>query len=175
MSPLQRFALALALIASGLYAGMLTLTLMGDIPAIQIMSLPAYAAYWQALDHYMHARMLIFGPFPPLLLVFALICFARQWRRPIFWALIACLILNVADGLLTTTQQVPINIQFDTMDLGHLDLVVVQHFRDATVHHFHLRGAFSISAFVLLTFASIFSIGKGRPGEQSSSATAPAG
>ena len=174
MSPLQRFALALALVASGLYAGMLTLTLMGDIPAIQIMSLPAYVAYWQALNQYMHIRMQIFGPFPTLLLLFALVCFARQWRRPIFSILIVCLIFNVIDGLLTATQQVPINMQIDTLSLGHLDLVIVQHLRDATVHHFYMRGAFSISAFILLAFASIFSTGIGKSGEQISSATAPA-
>jgi hypothetical protein len=38
-------ALSLALIATGIYAGMLVVTLMGDISAIQIMPLPAYVVY----------------------------------------------------------------------------------------------------------------------------------
>lgn len=54
---LQRFAIMLVVLATGIVAGLQTLMLMGVLPAIARMPLPTYAGAWQALDYLMAVRM----------------------------------------------------------------------------------------------------------------------
>ena len=86
-------------------------------------------------------------------------CFARSRWRVVFWSLLGCFALLVADTVFTVTQQLPINRGVQKLDLAHLtNLGQVQQLRDATVQHFHARGLLSISAFVWLACAVVFSL-----------------
>ena len=60
MSTVQRLAVSLVLLTTGLLAGLQMLMLMGLLPAITRMPLATYAGAWQALDHFMAFRMPIF-------------------------------------------------------------------------------------------------------------------
>jgi hypothetical protein len=159
MSALQRIVLTLALLFTGLLAGLQVLMLMGVLPAMMRMPLATYAGMWQAMDHFMAARMPIFANGALLLYVLAIGCFARSTQRWIFWALLGCLGLLLADTVFTVTQQLPINRAVQALDAARLtDPARVQQLRDATIHHFYLRGSLSIAAFVWLAFATIFSL-----------------
>jgi hypothetical protein len=45
------------------------------------------------------------------------------------------------------------------LDAAHLtDPARIKQLRDATIHHFYLRGSLSIAAFVWLAYATVFSL-----------------
>lgn len=157
MSTVQRFAISLVLIATGLPAGLQTLMLMGVLPAIARMPLATYAGAWQALDHFMAVRMPILVNVTFLLYLVAIVSFARYPRKWILWTLVGCFALLVTDTALTITQQVPINRTVQSLNVANLtDLGQVRQLRDTTIAHFHLRGWLSICAFVWLVFAVVF-------------------
>jgi uncharacterized membrane protein len=159
MSTVQRFAISLVLIPTGLLAGLQTLMLMGLLPAIARMPLDTYAGSWQALDHFMAVRMPILVNATFLLYLIAIVCFARGKSKWMFWTLLGCLALLVTDTIFTVTQQLPVNRAVQALDVAHLaDPEQVRHLRDATIEHFHLRGWLSICAFVWLVFGVVFSI-----------------
>ena len=159
MSTLQKSMLALVLLFTGLLAGLQVLMLMGVLPAIMRMPLATYAGMWQALDHFMAARMPIFANGTLLLYVIAIVCFARSPRRWIVWTLLGCLGLLLTDTVFTVAQQLPINHAVQALDAAHLtDPARAEQLRDATIHHFYLRGSLSIAAFVWLAFATVFSL-----------------
>ncbi len=149
----------LVLLFTGLLAGLQVLMLMGVLPAMMRMPLATYAGMWQAMDHFMAARMPIFANGTLLLYVIAIGCFARSPRRWIFWTLLGCLCVLLADTVFTVTQQLPINRAVQALDAAHLtDLARVKQLRDASIHHFYLRGSLSIAAFVWLAYATVFSL-----------------
>ena len=158
MSTVQRFAISLVLLATGLLAGLQTLMLMGLLPAITRMPLETYAGAWQALDHFMAVRMpiLVNGTF--LLYVIAIVCFARYRSKWMLWTLLGCFALLITDTLFTVTQQLPVNRAVQALDLSHPDLRQLQQLRDATIEHFHLRVFLSICAFIWLVFGVFFSL-----------------
>ena len=159
MSAMQKSTLTLVLLSTGLLAGLQVLMLMGVLPAMTRMPLATYAGMWQAMDHFMAARMPIFANGTLLLYIVAAACFARFPRRRIFWTLLSCLGLLLADTAFTVTQQLPINRAVQALDATHLtDPAQVQQLRDATINHFYLRGSLSIAAFVWLACAVVFSI-----------------
>jgi len=159
MSAVQRFAISLVLIPTGLLAGLQMLMLMGLLPAIARMPLVTYAGAWQALDHFMAVRMPILVNATFLLYLIATVCFARSRNRPMIWTLLGCLALLVTDTVFTVTQQLPVNRAVQALDVVHLtDPGHVRQLRDVTIEHFHLRGWLSICAFVWLVFAVVFSI-----------------
>ncbi len=157
MSTLQRFAISLVLIPTGLLAGLQTLMLMGLLPAIARMPLATYAGSWQALDHFMAVRMPILVNVTFLLYLVAIACFSRYKNKWMFWSLLACFTLLVTDTVFTVTQQLPINRAVQALDVAHLgDPGQVRQLRDATIEHFHLRGWLSVCAFIWLVFAAVF-------------------
>ena len=157
MSTVQRFAISLVLILTGLLAGLQTLMLMGVLPAIARMPLVTYAGAWQALDHFMAVRMPIFVNATFLLYLIAAVCFARSKSKWMFWTLLGCFALLLTDTVFTVTQQLPVNRAVQALNVAHLaDPGLVRQLRDATIEHFHLRGWLSICAFVWLVFAVVF-------------------
>jgi hypothetical protein len=162
MSTLQRFAISLVLIPTGFLAGLQMLMLIGLLPAITRMPLITYAGAWQALDHFMAVRMPILVNATFLLYLLAIFSFARHRNKWMFWTLLGCFALLVADTVFTVTQQLPVNRAVQALDVAHLpDPEQVRQLRNATIEHFHLRGWLSICAFVWLVFAVVFSLDPG--------------
>ncbi len=159
MSTVQRFAISLVILPTGLLAGLQTLMLMGLLPAISRMPLATYAGAWQALDHFMAVRMPILVNATFLLYLVAIVSFARYRSKWMFWTLLGCFALLVTDMIFTVTQQLPVNHAVQALDVAHLgDPQRVQQLRDTTIEHFHLRGWLSICAFGWLVFAVVFSL-----------------
>jgi hypothetical protein len=114
---------------------------------------------WQAMDHFMAVRMRIFANVTLLVYLIAIGCFVRSRWRLVFRTLLGCFALLVADTVFTITQQLPVNRAVQALDLAHLtDLGQIQQLRDATIQHFHLRSWLSISAFVWLACAVVFTL-----------------
>jgi hypothetical protein len=159
MSALQKIVLTLVLLVTGLMAGLQMLMLMGVLPAISRMPLATYAGMWQAMDHFMAVRMRIFANATLLVYLVAIGCFFRSRWRGLLWSLVGCFALLIADTAFTITQQLPINRAVQALDLANLPSAgQLQPLRDATMQHFHARGWISISAFVWLASAVVFSL-----------------
>ncbi len=171
MSILQKIALSLVLVPTGLIAGLQTLMLMGVLPALQRMPLPTYVGAWQAMDHFMAVRMPILVNATFVLYLFAMACFARFPNRWIFWTLLGCFALLVTDTVFTVRQQLPINRAVQALHVARPDDAgrandaasletsgQAQQLRDATIQHFHLRAWLAIVAFVWLVVALIFAL-----------------
>ena len=158
MSALQKLLLTIALVLTGLLAGLQTLMLIGVLPAMARMPLLTYAGMWQSMDYFMAARMPIFANGTLVFYLIAIACFARSSQKWIFRALIGSCTLLILDTVFTVKQQLPVNHALQSIDLTQSpDLVRLQALRDATITHFHLRGFLSVSAFFLLAFAVVFS------------------
>ena len=159
MSTVQRLAISLVLLSTGLLAGLQTLMLMGLLPAMVRMPLATYAGAWQALDHFMAVRMPILVNATFLLYLIAIVSFARYRSKWMFWTLLGCFALLVTDTVFTVTQQLPVNRAVQLLDVAHFpNPEQVRQLRDATIEHFHLRGWLSICAFVWLVFGAIFAL-----------------
>lgn len=91
MSKVQKLVLAIVLLLTSLLVRLQTLMLMGVLPAMVRMPLVTYVGMWQALDHFMAARMPIFANGTLLLYLVAMGCFARSPGRASFgpcWAVL---------------------------------------------------------------------------------------
>jgi uncharacterized membrane protein len=167
VSTVQKLALSLVLLFTGLLAGLQFLMLVGVLPAIARVPLLTYAVTWQALDHFMSGRMPILANATLLLYLISIGIFARFRPKWILWSLLGAFALLVMDTAFTITQQLPVNRAVQALDVAHLaDAANLQSLRDATIRHFHLRGWFSITAFVWLVFGVVFSLG-GQPVDDS--------
>ena len=167
MSALQKIVLTLTLLLTGLMAGLQMLMLIGVLPAIGRMPLATYAGMWQALDHFMAMRMRIFANATLLVYLIAFGCFVLPRWRGVLWSLLGCFTLLVIDTVFTVTQQLPVNRAVQALDLANLNSSgQVQQLRDATIQHFHARGWLSISAFVWLACAVVFSLAGQQPTSQ---------
>jgi uncharacterized membrane protein len=159
VSTVQKLALSLVLLLTGLLAGLQFLMLIGVLPAMARVPLLTYAATWQALDHFMAGRMPILVTATLLLYLISIGLFARARHRWILWTLLGAFALLGMDTVFTVTQQLPVNRAVQALDVARLaDAAKLQSLRDATIKHFHLRGWFSITAFVCLVFGVVFSL-----------------
>ena len=102
-----------------------------------------YAKYFQIVDGYMGRRMPIVGGAWLITLVLNLAIFANTWRQsPIFWMILTCLLILVADMAFTGHEQLPINQNYQKMDMNHLtaaQINTLQRMREQTDHHFGVR------------------------------------
>lgn len=161
MSNFQKLALALVLFGVGLQAGLHFFMSVGGLPAVRREDLPTFVAHWQALDHFMAARMPFVANLTLALYLLAIVAFARQWRTGLFLALVATFAMSAVEVAYTVTQQLPVNQAIQALDPQHLpDLASVEQLRQKTLTHFRIRDLLSISAFVWLAFVAVFSVAK---------------
>jgi hypothetical protein len=161
MSTFQKLTLSLVLIAAGLQAGLHFFMALGELPAARREPLPTFLSHWQAVDHFMAARMPIVANLTLLLYLLAILAFARQWRTGLFIALVATFAMSAFEVVYTVTRQLPVNQAIQALDPQHLpDLASVEQLRQETIAHFRVRDLLSISAFVWLAFVALFSAAK---------------
>ena len=102
-----------------------------------------YAKYFQIVDGYMGRRMPIVGGAWLITLVLNLTIFANTWRQsPIFWMILTCLLILVADMAFTGHEQLPINQDYQKMDMNHLtakQIEALQQMRKQSDHNFSVR------------------------------------
>lgn len=161
MSNFQKLTLALVLVAAGMQAGLHFFMAVGELPAARREPLPTFLSHWQAVDHFMAARMPIVANLTLLLYLLAIVAFARQWRTGLFVALVATFAMSAFEVVYTVTQQLPVNHAIQALDPQNPpDVASAEQLRQATLVHFQVRDLLSISAFVWLAFVALFSAAK---------------
>ena len=147
--------LLLTILLTGFYAGTGFFGLMGANPALSKMSSSTFAEYWQHLDHYMAARMRIFGPILLLTVIISVLLHLRAWQSPAFWFLVAALLILVADVIVAFTINVPLNKLIQSWNLKNLPSDV-QEVKYRVVTAFNYRSCFMIACFVCVLMSLFF-------------------
>jgi hypothetical protein len=137
---------------SGLYGGVGFFTAMGGNPALKKMSDKGFAEYWQHIDHFMAARMKVFGPLLLLSFIITIIGLTPVWSSPSFWLMVAALVIIIADIAFTLSTNHPLNSQIQSWDLKKLPDNVTQ-IKHQVVHAFSYRLLFMIGSFALEVLA----------------------
>lgn len=149
---LIEFSLFLSTLLGSFYSGTGFFVAMGGNPAIKLMTDNTFAEYWQHTDHFMAARMKIFGPLLLLsLLVSVIVCF-KEYRQLSFWFLLTAFIILLADLVFVFTVNHPLNEIIQSWDLKHLPQNV-QEVKWKVVAAFEKRLVFMIGSFVMLLIA----------------------
>jgi MFS superfamily sulfate permease-like transporter len=110
----------LSTLLSGFYAGTGFFVAMGGNPAIKLMSDRTFAEFWQHTDHYMAARMKIFGPLLLLTMLFGVLVLLKEYRTTSFWFMLIAFALLVTDVIFTFTTNHPLNHLVQRWDVGKL-------------------------------------------------------
>lgn len=145
--------LFLAALLSGFYAGTGFFIAMGGNPAIELMSDRTFAEYWQHTDHFMAARMKIFGPLLLLTLVSCVVMLARQYRSISFWLMLTAAVILIVDVIFTFSTNLPLNHLVQAWDINQLP-PNVQEVKEKVVQAFHVRKVFMIGAFIVVLLAA---------------------
>lgn len=134
---------------SGFYAGTGFFVAMGGNPAIKLMSDNTFAEYWQHTDHFMAARMKIFGPLLLLTILFTTILLIKEFRTPSFWLMLAAFMVLIVDIAIAFSTNHPLNNLIQSWDLNNLPSNV-QDIKWKVVHAFNLRLIMMIGTFLLV-------------------------
>jgi len=145
-------ALFLSVILSGLYAGTGFFVAMGGNPAIKKMTDRTFAEYWQHTDHFMAARMKIFGPLLLLCMLLALFVLLKEYRSASFWCMLTACCIIITDIIFTLSANYPLNGIVQSWDLNNLP-ADVQTIKWRIVKAFNVRTVFMISSFVMAVLA----------------------
>jgi hypothetical protein len=152
---LIEISLFVAVLLNGFYAGTGFFVAMGGNPAIKLMSDKTFAEYWQHTDHFMAARMKIFGPVLLLSLLLGVIVLFKEYRGPSYWLMLVSFGLLVSDVIFTLSTNHPLNQLIQSWDLNNLP-ANVQEIKWRVVKAFDMRSFFMIGSFVMLLLAIWF-------------------
>ena len=141
MAVVRTVALYVLILFTTFYVGLSVFFLI--CPFDQHFDTVTYAKYFQIVDGYMGRRMPIVGGAWLLTLVLNLAIFANTWRQsPIFWMILTCLLILVADMAFTGHEQLSINQDYQKMDMNHLtakQIEALQRMREQSDHNFGVR------------------------------------
>ena len=142
----------LSLLLSGLYAGIGFFVAMGGNPAIKLMSDRTFAEFWQHTDHYMAARMKIFGPLLLLTMLFGVLVLLKDYQTNSFWFMLIAFAILVTDVIYILTTNHPLNHLVQSWDVNNLPSNV-QDIKRQIVKAFNVRVIFMISSFIMVLLA----------------------
>ena len=152
---LIEISLFLSALLSGFYAGTGFFVAMGGNPAIELMSERTFAEFCQHTDHFMAARMKIFGPLLLITLLTTVVLMLKDYRSISFWIVLLALVVLVADIIFTFSTNIPLNQQVQSWDLDDLP-ANVDDVKWKIVNAFNMRLIFMISSFILVLLALWF-------------------
>ena len=144
---LIEFSLFLSALLSGFYAGTGFFVARGGNPAITLMSERTFAEFWQHTDHFMAARMKIFGPLLLLTLLSAVLLLSKEYRSGSFWLILMAFAVLVADILFIFSTNYPLNHLVQGWDLNNLPSNV-DDVKGKIVKAFNIRLVFMMGSFV---------------------------
>ena len=90
-SKLIEIILFFSALLSGFYAGTGFFVALGGNPAIKLMTDRTFAEYWQHTDHFMAARMKVFGPLLLLVMLAGVAVLLKEYQTPSFWLMLVAL------------------------------------------------------------------------------------
>ncbi len=139
-------------VLSGFYAGAGFFVFMGGNPSVKLMSDHTFAEFWQHTDHFMAARMKIFGPLLLLLMTTATLLLIKEWHTPAFWFMLAGTLILIADTIFVFNINHPLNLLIQSWDLNKLP-GNVQEIKWKVVNAFNGRMFFMMSSFIMVLLA----------------------
>ena len=148
-SNLTSLVLFFTVLFSGFYAGIGFLGAMGGNHAIKLMSSSTFAEYWQHIDHYMGARMPVFGPLLLGTQLASIILLIKEYRTPSFWLMLTAFFILIVDVVFTTSVNLPLNKLIQSWDLNSLP-DNVENVRWQVAKAFDIRGIFMMSSFLMV-------------------------
>jgi hypothetical protein len=143
------------ILLTGFYAGTGFFVAIGGNPAIKLMSDRTFAEYWQHTDHFMAARMKIFGPLLLLAMLLAVLVLSKQYSTASFWFMLIAFSLLVTDVVFTLSTNHPLNQLVQSWELDNLP-ADVQKIKWRIVNAFRIRSIFMISSFVMVLLSIWF-------------------
>ena len=152
INKLIELSFSLSLLLSGLYAGIGFFVAMGGNPAIKLMSDRTFAEFWQHTDHYMAARMKIFGPLLLLTMLFGVLVLLKDYQTNSFWFMLIAFAILVTDVIYILTTNHPLNHLVQSWDVNNLPSNV-QDIKRQIVKAFNVRVIFMISSFIMVLLA----------------------
>ena len=152
MNKLIGLSFFLSILLSGLYAGTGFFGAMGGNPAIKLMGDRTFAEFWQHTDHYMAARMKIFGPLLLLSMLFGVLVLLKEYRTASFWFMLLAFAILIADLIISFTINQPLNHLVQSWDVNRLP-GNVQDVKWKIVKAFDVRIIFMISSFIMVLLA----------------------
>lgn len=133
-------------LVTGLYAGIHFFNLIGGLPALYRMTRPeTFIEFWQNIDHFMAARMRVFGPLVLLVQLTSIILMAVDHRWVSMGLMIAGFGLTVADAIIAVRGNGPLNRRIQSWSLERVPVEWVQ-VRDEVARWFGARGVAAIGA-----------------------------
>jgi hypothetical protein len=151
-SKLIELSFFLSTLLSGFYAGTGFFVALGGNPAIKLMSDRTFAEYWQHTDHYMAARMKIFGPLLLLTMLFGVLSLLKEYRTSSFWFMLIAFCILVTDLIFIFSTNHPLNHLVQSWDMEKLPSNV-QDVKWQIVKAFNVRTVFMISSFMMVLLA----------------------
>lgn len=151
-SKLIEIILFCSALLSGFYAGTGFFVAIGGNPAIRLMGDRTFAEYWQHTDHFMAARMKIFGPLLLLIMLAAVIVLLKEYQTPSFWLMLVAFAILVTDVAFTFSTNHSLNQLVQSWDTENLPSNV-QDIKWKIVNAFNMRTIFMISSFVVVLLA----------------------
>ena len=140
---------------SGFYAGIGFFGKMGANPAIKLMSDHTFAEYWQHIDHFMAARMKIFGPILLFSLLGGTLILIKEYRTVSFWCMFLSFCISITDVAFTLSTNHPLNQIIQSWDLKNLP-ANVQEIKWRVINAFEIRNFFMIGSFAMVLLAVWF-------------------
>ena len=150
-----RVLLALLLVVSGGYAGILLFCQIALAPALRVLSLQQYAEAFRALDRFMDARMPMYKLALLLLYVATLVAIWPLRGSRLFAAVAVCLALSLCDLAINISKQLPLNKRLQGLMGEEARDEVLLEMRERTVRYFRWRFVLSGLAFAGLCFAAV--------------------
>jgi Domain of unknown function (DUF1772) len=148
-------ALFLTVLLSGFYAGIGFFGIMGGNPTIKLMSSSTFAEFWQHTDHFMAARMKIFGPLLLFTQLITVVLLIKEYRTSSFWFMLTAFCILVADVVFTVTTNMPLNRLIQSWDLNNLP-ANVQDVKWQVAKAFDIRDFFMMGSFLMVLLAVWF-------------------
>ena len=154
-SKLVEISFFLSTLLSGFYAGTGFFVAMGGNPATKLMSDKTFAEFWQHTDHFMAARMKIFGPLLLLTMLFGVVILLKEYRTISFWLMLLAFAILLTDVIFTFSTNLPLNHLVQGWDVNKLPSNV-QEVKWQIVKAFNVRTVFMISSFMMVLLAAWF-------------------
>jgi hypothetical protein len=143
--------LLFTLLLAGFYGGTGFFVVMGGNPAIEKMSSATFAEYWQHTDHFMAARMRIFGPLLLMCVTAStILSFMAGSKSSAF--LVTALGILIADMIVIFGMCHPLNTLIQSWNLNSLPAYVPE-IKQKVVHAFWLRSSCMIGVFLCFILA----------------------
>ena len=119
------------------------------------MSDRTFAECWQHTDHFMAARMKIFGPLLLLSMLFCVLVLLQVYRTASFWWMLAAFCTLLTDVIFTLSINHPLNRQVQSWDLNNLPSNA-QEIKWRIIKAFNVRTIFMIGSFLMVLLAAWF-------------------